>query len=151
MIKIRKALLSEYHILSDITLKSEAYWGYDNDFLEKFKIYYNITTDFIKNYHVYVLTNNNIILGYYGFAINENISYLEFLFIEPKSIGNGYGRILWNHIISLCQKNNVKVFTINSDPNAENFYYKMGAKYYMEVDSKMTPGNKVTQLIYKVN
>jgi N-acetylglutamate synthase-like GNAT family acetyltransferase len=148
--KIREAMLSEYDTLSDLTLQSEAYWGYDNAFLEKFTMYYNITVDFIKNNHVYVLINNTNILGYYGLAIRDDISSLEFLFIEPKSIGNGYGKILWNHMIAVCQKNHVKEFTIVSDPHARNFYYNMGAKPYMEIDSKMTPGRNVLQLIYTI-
>lgn len=35
------------NLLSELAYYSESYWGYDNDYMEKFKLYYNVTKEFI--------------------------------------------------------------------------------------------------------
>ncbi|WP_195892739.1 hypothetical protein [Desnuesiella massiliensis] len=49
MMNIRSAKAVEYSILTDIAIKSEAYWGYDSDYMTKFKSIYNVSEEFINN------------------------------------------------------------------------------------------------------
>lgn len=49
MVNIRGAKTGEYSILSDIAFKSEAYWGYDSDYMNNFKSIYSVSKEFINN------------------------------------------------------------------------------------------------------
>ena len=78
------------------------------------------------------------IVGFYGFRRNEGEIFLHDLFIEPKSIGKGVGKQLWEHALQTARENQYEKFLIESDPFAEEFYIKMGAKRIGEV---VSPGS----------
>lgn len=51
---------------------------------------------------------------------------LNFLFIEPKYIGKGYGKILMLDLISRIKSNKFESITLDADPNAGRFYKNFG-------------------------
>lgn len=148
MTNIRRAKVCDSETLTNIAIKSEAYWGYDSDFMERFKKAYKITEDFISNNPTFVIREDENVVGFYGVIIAEDETSLEYLFIEPKSIGKGYGKALWNHMINTCKKLDVKKIEIVSGPQAKGFYTKLGAVPAGEVASLVIKGRKVPRLIY---
>jgi N-acetylglutamate synthase-like GNAT family acetyltransferase len=150
MKSIVRAEAKDASILTHIAIKSEAYWGYDFEFMKKFKSVYKITEDFIQNNPTYGIIDENVIIGFYGILINERETSLEYLFIEPQYIGKGYGKMLWNHMINECKALNIKEFTLVTSQQAKEFYIKLGAKICGEVDSLVSEGRRVPKLIYRV-
>jgi len=148
MTNIRRAKTCDSEILTNIAIKSEAYWGYDSDFMENFKTAYKVTEEFISNNPTFVIQEDENILGFYGVLIAENETSLEYLFIEPNSIGKGYGKALWNHMVNTCKKLNIKELVIVSGPQAKEFYTRLGAVPAGEVESLVIKGRKVPRLIY---
>ena len=47
MRSIRKAKKEEANCLSEIAFKSEAYWGYDENYMKSFRSNYRVTEEFI--------------------------------------------------------------------------------------------------------
>lgn len=47
MPNIRQANINDSEVLTDLAVRSEAYWGYDDSFMEKFKEIYKVTEEFI--------------------------------------------------------------------------------------------------------
>jgi len=137
-------------LLADLEIRSESYWGYGTDFMDKFKEIYVITEEFILNNPTYILKDDEKIIGFYGLLLNDDEVSLEYLFIEPKYIGKGYGKMLWNHALEECKKLGIKEFTIITSPDARAFYLRLGATIYTEVDSLISKGNKTPKLIYNV-
>ncbi|MBB6215185.1 N-acetylglutamate synthase-like GNAT family acetyltransferase [Anaerosolibacter carboniphilus] len=148
MTDIRRAKISDSEILTNIAVESEAYWGYDSDFMEKFKMIYKVTEDFISNNPTYVIQEEEKIVGFYGLLIDGHENSLEYLFIEPKSIGKGYGKALWTHMIKTCETLGIRELVIVAGPDAKAFYTKMGAVPSGEVESLVRKGRKVPRLIY---
>ncbi len=97
MVNIRRAKGGEANILTNIAINSEAYWGYDEDYMENFKNTYRISESYISNYPTFLIEDNEIIVGFYGILMNEGETELEYFFIDTKYIGKGYGRLLWDH------------------------------------------------------
>lgn len=135
-------------LLADLEIRSESYWGYDSHFMDKFKELYLVTEDFIKNNPTYVLKEKDTIIGFYGILLDDIEASLEYLFIEPKYIGKGYGKILWNHALEECQKLGISEFTIITSPDARGFYLRLGARIYKQVESLISKGNTTPKLIY---
>jgi len=75
---------------------------------------------------------------------------LEYLFIEPRYIGKGYGRLLWDHLAENCKSFGIKEFKLVTSPQAKEFYIKMGAIPFGEVESLLKKGRIIPQLIYTV-
>lgn len=53
---------------------------------------------------------------------------LEHFWVEPSSIGRGLGRTLFDHAVATARTAGGRSLFIDSDPNAEPFYERMGAE-----------------------
>jgi GNAT superfamily N-acetyltransferase len=150
MVNIRSANVAEYNILTDIAIKSEAYWGYDSNYMNMFKSIYSVSEEFINNNITVVIEENNSIVGFYGIISKSGDGRLEYFFIEPKYIGKGYGKLLWGYLIRDCKHLGIKEISLVTSPQAKNFYIKMGAIPCGEVESFLEKGRIIPQLIYMI-
>jgi len=60
------------------------------------------------------------------------------MWVTPTAIGSGLGRMLWSHAVETARANGYTAFSIESDPNAEGFYLRHGAKRVGEIVSAAT-------------
>ena len=124
---IQKAIPTNHKILTEITKKSKAYWGYSEEQILKWSNNLTITEDYIKNNDVFKLINDNIIVGYYSYILKEDKNViLDNLFILPEYIGKGYGKCLFLDFLNRMKEAKIERITLDSEPNAESFYSKMG-------------------------
>ncbi|MCU0497841.1 MAG: GNAT family N-acetyltransferase [Anaerolineae bacterium] len=138
---IRRADPSEAAILTDLTMRSKASWGYDADFMREVAPQMQVIPDQIANSWTYLLTDETTIYGYY-MLINprEGDLWLESLFIEPTFKRMGYGRQLLDHALGLARELGYQTVTLESDPFAVRFYQQAGAHQIGEQVSTMRPG-----------
>ncbi|VBB06733.1 acyl-coa n-acyltransferase [Lucifera butyrica] len=145
---IRRARKADCKTLTAIAVRSEAYWGYDSGYMEKFTSVYKVTEDFIGHNPAFVIEENEEIIGFYGVLIGPGEISLEYLYIEPESIGKGYGKLLWNHMVNTCNKLGIKELTILSGPQVKDFYVKMGALPAGEVRSLVVKDRKIPRFLF---
>ena len=146
MICIRPAELFEAGILTDLASKSEAYWGYDSDFMKKFGEVYKVTEDFLCKNTTFIISENDAIIGFYSVSTGEEECSLEYFYIDPRNIGKGYGRILCEHMMEYCKKLGIKEIFAVTSPQAKEFYEKMGAVQVAEVESLLKKGRVIPKL-----
>ncbi len=96
---IRTAKAEENEELSSLAVRSKAHWNYDADFLEACRQDLTYTQQDISHHTVYVVEEMGQVVGFYRLEIRENELELSDLFIEPSKIGQGYGKMLWDHAI----------------------------------------------------
>jgi ribosomal protein S18 acetylase RimI-like enzyme len=124
---IQKAIPSDHEILTQITKKSKAYWGYSNEQIEDWSPFLTVTEEYIETNSVFNLMLDNQIIGYYSFFHeSENSIKLDNLFVLPDFIGKGFGKLLMNDFVVRLQDLSVQKVVLNSEPNAESFYIKFG-------------------------
>jgi len=124
---IQKAIPSDHEILTQITKKSKAYWGYSNEQIEDWSPFLTVTEEYIGTNSVFNLMLNNQIIGYYSFFHeSENSIKLDNLFVLPDFIGKGFGKLLMNDFLVRLPDLSVQKVVLNSEPNAESFYIKFG-------------------------
>ncbi|OUB23752.1 GNAT family N-acetyltransferase [Bacillus thuringiensis serovar yunnanensis] len=124
---VREALPEETHELSQLALSAKATWGYSEEFILACKESLTITEEYIQNNYVYILEHLNVKIGFFAFK-RTKIDTLDWLYIHPKYKGKGYGRILWQSLVVKAVELGIMDFMIVSEPKAEGFYIKMGAK-----------------------
>jgi GNAT superfamily N-acetyltransferase len=71
---------------------------------------------------------------------------LGMMFVEPAAIGQGVGRLLFEHTADAGRALGFTRLTIDADPNAEPFYRAMGAVPIGRVPSGAVPGRTLPQL-----
>ncbi len=148
---IRPAQPGDAPLLTDLALRSKAYWDYNPDFLAACRADLTLTPEIINQNTVNVLVDNDRVVGFYGlFAREEDAVELEYLFIDPDAIGTGYGRQLWLHAIATARELGFETMFINSDPHTEAFYEAMGAKRIGQSESAIWPGRMLPLMAFEL-
>jgi predicted GNAT family acetyltransferase len=116
---IQKAIPHDHKLLTEITKKSKAYWGYSDEQIEIWSELLTVTKEYIETKSVYNLIVDNKIIGYYSFFHeSENTIKLDNLFVLPNFIGKGFGKILMNDFLVRMKNSDAQKVILNSEPNA---------------------------------
>lgn len=122
-IETMRAKPDDHQVLTDITKKSKAYWGYSAEEMEKWSGLLTITEEYIETNEVYHLSINDVTIAFYSYLIlNEDSAKLDNLFVLPSEIGKGYGKLLMNDFLNKIRETTIKNLTLDADPNAQKFY-----------------------------
>jgi N-acetylglutamate synthase-like GNAT family acetyltransferase len=124
---IQPANTNDHEILTNITKKSKAFWGYSEDLLLVWDDALTITQEYINTHPVYTFATDDKIVGYYSYILeDEHNIKLDNLFLLPQYIGKGLGSYLITDFLNRIQNQNYKRVYLNSEPYAEGFYKKHG-------------------------
>src|SRR5262245_42225806 len=93
--RIRSACADEAELLTDLSLRSKALWGYDASFLARCRAIMRVKAGNIASQPHYVAEIDGRVVGFYGFEPEAEGVGLDYLFIENAVIGQGIGRALW--------------------------------------------------------
>jgi GNAT superfamily N-acetyltransferase len=146
--EIRRARPEEAAAIAELAMRSKAHWGYDEAFMETCRESLSPQPAYIREMPVYVLDEAGELRGFYGMSREDGEWALEFLF--RATMGRGYGRLLFEHLVATAKEMGVERFTIDADPFAEDFYKKMGAVRIGEVKSTAIPGRYLPLMEYVV-
>lgn len=149
MWNIRSARIKEAEILTNLAAESEAYWGYDEEFMEIYMIIYSITPDNISENPTYVIENEKEIMGFYNVVQEGYLGYLEYFYIKPEYMGKGFGKIMWENMVDVCENLGILEIELVTSHQAMDFYIKMGAMVFKEVESQID-NRKIPKIRYKV-
>jgi len=140
---IRKAHPDEADTLSQLARRSKAYWGYSDTFMAACEAELNYTASQIETEQLQfmVMQRKERCIGFYALErITSTTFSLEALFVEPRYIGQGYGRALMEHAKTNARRQGASTLRIQGDPNAQRFYLAAGAKIVGRKESDSIPG-----------
>jgi N-acetylglutamate synthase-like GNAT family acetyltransferase len=148
--KIRQARLDECPALTELAMRSKAHWGYDATFMANVRADLEVIAGkFMPGFHVYILETENEVIGFCSLRPEDAETVaLEDLFIEPKHIGHGFGKQLWDHSLRVAQSLGFQRVTLISDPYAEPFYARQGAVRFGEIESNALAGRMLPLMEY---
>lgn len=144
---IRRAQGADAPALTEIAQAAKRHWGYPERWLEIWKDALTITPDFVSVHKVYVAIVGDEIAGFSALVEGEESVWLEHLWVSPKHIGTGVGKALFVHAAAEAASTGALVMEIESDPNAEGFYKRMGAARVGEVASEIDGEKRVLPLL----
>ena len=134
---IRKAKAEEAIFLSNLALRSKSYWGYSEEFIEACRPHIYVDKEYIEKWPVVVAELNNNIIGFFSLKQIDSENRLDNLWIEPKFIKCGYGKILFSESIKHAKDLGWNYFRLAGEPDAVTFYEKMGATLIGEIQSRL--------------
>ncbi|MGB8507243.1 MAG: GNAT family N-acetyltransferase [Pyrinomonadaceae bacterium] len=139
--KIRPASAHEAALLTELALRSKAHHGYDEEFIKDCRAELTLTHAYIFKHRVRVAeTQDGAVVGFYTLLENDDLLWLDHLYVEPEMIGRGYGKLLWRHAVEEAKASGHRSLRIESDPHAEKFYLAMGAQRIGERASSVRAG-----------
>ena len=132
---IRRAIPEEASTLTTIALEAKRYWGYPERWIKHWQSDLTISADFIRDNHVYVAEVDGEIRGFYALCVSGEKAELEHMWVTPSAIGHGIGKQMFLDAMEKAAALAVRDVEISADPNAAEFYKRLGATQIGEVDS----------------
>ena len=148
---IRQARVEDLPYLSELCLRSKAVWGYDPAFLEACRSELMLRKNDLKSSSVGVAEMADDIVGVVQVEVANGEAELLKLFVEPKMLRTGLGRILFSWAVDQMDIMGASRMTIESDPDAAPFYRRMGAHDIGLATSGSIPGRTLPKLAFDLN
>lgn len=124
---IEKTTRKDAQDLTELTIRSKSYWNYGEKQIQAWRDELTITEQYINENQVYKLVCEGSLIGFYAYkAESETDIKLNFLFVEPKYIGKGFGKSLMIDFLNRIGHSEFKRVLVDADPNAEQFYSRLG-------------------------
>jgi GNAT superfamily N-acetyltransferase len=147
-VTIRPAALSEAEALTELALAGKRHWGYPESWLESWRGLLTITPDYLAANVVHCAEDETgRVVGFYALQRDGGDLRLEDLFLAPSVIGRGLGRQLFEHAVGSARALGATELLIESDPNAEGFYLRMGAERIGQRVSRLTGTERIVPLL----
>jgi ribosomal protein S18 acetylase RimI-like enzyme len=142
---IRPARGTEVSILSDLALGAKSAWGYLQEDLQRWHPQLTLTPEMLRDYVVNVAEVNGEVRGFYAIRRGPERWQLEHLWIDPRYWRRGIGRSLMSHALGTAVAHGAVGLEVESDPNAELFYRRLGARRIGSVPAPTTtsPGRQL--------
>ncbi|MBE0670651.1 MAG: GNAT family N-acetyltransferase [Anaerolineales bacterium] len=125
---IEPARIEDAAALTQIAVSAKRYWNYPERWIEIWIPALTITPIYISEHETWVAVVDEKPLGFYSLNKEDDSLWLDNLWILPEFMGQGIGRRLFRHALERSRALGASILKIESDPNAQSFYEKMGAR-----------------------
>jgi N-acetylglutamate synthase-like GNAT family acetyltransferase len=126
ILKIRRAFAGEARIITDLKMRSKASNGYTHEFMEACREELSVSEQDFKTLEIWVAERDHVIVGMLDIRFEDDRCVLEALFVVPEVKGGGIGRALFKKCEARCREEGASIMDVDSDPEAQPFYEKMG-------------------------
>ena len=148
---IRQPSEDEIDDLTSLAMKSKSYWGYDYSFMRSCVEELTVTKEHLNHHTIYVAESGKKLIGFYILQqIDPDSIEMTFMFVDPKYIGSGLGKLLFNHAAAQAKTAGYKNIIVQSDPFAGAFYERMGCKKIGKKPSGSIPGRDLPLYRFKI-
>jgi GNAT superfamily N-acetyltransferase len=148
IVKIRAAVQSDAEALTALALAGKRHWGYPESWLEAWRGQLTMTPAYLAAQQVFCAEDGTgRVVGFYALERDGDHWRLEHLWLARSLIGCGLGRQLFEHAVQTARALGAAEFLIESDPNAEGFYRRLGAQRVGEIHSSVAGTERVLPLL----
>lgn len=127
--RIEPAKRTDAAQITELTLRSKAYWNYDAKHIEAWRDELTTTAKHIDEHNIYKLVDGDTLIGFYAYYFeNKTEINLDNFFVAPEYIGQGFGKVLMLDFLKRIESTKAETIILVADPNAEKFYKHMGFK-----------------------
>lgn len=128
MIQIRAARPDEAGRMTEIAFAGKRHWGYPQNWMKSWRGILTVTSEFIASHETFSAVIDDQSVGFYALRQKGARLDLLHLWVLPEWMGRGIGRSLFRHALERVKALGFRELEIESDPNAEGFYQRLGAR-----------------------
>ena len=114
--------------LTAIAFAAKRYWGYPERWIERWRELLTVHPEFIAEHETHSAVVDARTVGFYALGRKGDRADLLQMWVLPEAMGRGVGRALFLHAVECAKALGFAELEIESDPNAEGFYKRMGAR-----------------------
>ena len=148
----RPARPDELEAITSLAKRSKRFWGYSDEFMaaldEELSFRQADLDD--ERTRVEVLESEGRIIAALRMRRRTELAYLEDLWIDPETIGHGYGRLGFERACEIGREWGKGVMELEADPYAEPFYLHVGCQRVWMSPVTSVPGRSVPLMRYSL-
>jgi GNAT superfamily N-acetyltransferase len=144
--RIRPARPDEAADLRELAHRSKAHWPYSAAFLEAVRPLLSLEPQDVERDAVHLLEIDGVVAGWHRVSLRDAHAELEDLWLEPRFIGIGHGRILFEDAVTVARNGGASVLEWDAEPFAVGFYAAMGGAVIGKVPSAAEPGRMLPRM-----
>src|ERR1700730_16713337 len=115
--QLRDARHDELASLSQLCLRAKAMWGYDNAFMAACRAELTLQPAELQSTHLQVAVADEAAVGLVQIGIVAKEAHLLKLFVEPRRVRTGIGRLLLDWAIERARSLGALQMIIEADPD----------------------------------
>ncbi len=144
--RIRPARPAEATALRELAHRSKAHWPYSEEFLAAVRPLLRLEAADIERDEVRVIEVDETVAGWHRVSFRGWHAELEDLWLEPRFIGLGRGRLLFEDAAAVAQLGGARQLEWDAEPFALGFYLAMGGVVIGEVPSAAKAGRMLPRM-----
>jgi GNAT superfamily N-acetyltransferase len=131
-VTIRRGRDDEGERLKAIAIDAKAHWGYDRERVVEWASKGDFTPERLRELTVFVAEADGRAIGWASLIPQDEVGWLEDLWVDPEWIGRGVGSRLFRHAAAAAARRGARRLEWEAEPNAIGFYERMGGAYVRE-------------------
>jgi GNAT superfamily N-acetyltransferase len=147
---IRRAHPAEAEALRSLAHRSKAHWPYSTEFLARVRPLLHLAPRDVESGEVWVLEEAGELAGWHRVTIHGRRAELEDLWLEPRWIRTGRGRLLFQHAVEVGRRHGARYLEWDAEPYAEGFYAAMGGEEIGRTASAVEEGRTLPRMRLKL-
>jgi predicted N-acetyltransferase YhbS len=153
LFEIRAAKPADAVELSALACRAKAHWGYPEEWLRLWSADLTITSEYLATHRGFVAETAGVAVGVCVLECDGIAGSLEHVWIAPESQGGGIGRALVTRALEAASDAGALRVLVLSDPFAEAFYLRLGARRVGSVRAPMpgSPGRVLPKLEFTLD
>jgi ribosomal protein S18 acetylase RimI-like enzyme len=130
--------------INGLIARSKAFWTWPEGYLEQALPLHRVSLAYLRSNPCFeVLDANNRLVAFVSVVVSDARVVLDNLWVMPKLIGNGIGRLACEHVFRSVRERGFTELWVFPDPPAEGFYVKVGFSDTGERVRSRVPGGPV--------
>jgi GNAT superfamily N-acetyltransferase len=146
-VEIRRADPGDAPALTRLAHAAKHHWRYPEELIRLWQDALTVSEDYIARHPVFCAVRGGAVVGFYALGGEGDTRELEHMWVAPEHLGAGVGTRLFEHAMLMLRAEGGSRLQIASDPNAEGFYRRMGARRAGEEES-VPEGRKLPVLVF---
>lgn len=142
---IRRARPADVARFTEIAHAAKRHWGYAESEIALWRRDLTVTPELLGADVYFCAEEDGVVAGFAAVSFDGDAAELEHLWVDPPAMGRGHGAALFRHALAVAGEHGATALRIASDPNAEQFYLRLGAVRVGEVAS--TPPGRMLPVL----
>ncbi|MEW6270888.1 MAG: GNAT family N-acetyltransferase [Thermodesulfobacteriota bacterium] len=142
---VRAARPEDAAPLTRIAHAAKRHWGYPEAWIAAWREDLTVDEAACAAGRVFCACDGDEPCAFYALERDGDRVSLEHMWVEPARMGAGIGAVLFAHAVETARRLGGRTLEVASDPHAEGFYLRMGARRRGDVPS-FPPGRRLPLL-----
>ena len=125
---LERARPEHAEMLTRIAIESKRHWGYPEAWIQIWIPQLTISPQYITENETWLASINDEPCAFYSLKQEDGVWWLDNLWVRPGAMGQGLGAALFRHAGKRAKLCGAPTLRIESDPHAQSFYERMGAR-----------------------